>query len=83
MTNPRAWATGGSRDEMIDGSPQRGHVARHSATPLHAFKCAKCGAQVDDCELFCALHLWTFDNPVLRDAPILFDTPEYQSIVST
>ena len=68
--HPRIWATVPSRDDYIDGQPARGHVARMSSSPLHAFRCAKCEAPVDDVALFCALHLWTFDNPVLRDAPI-------------
>lgn len=71
MTDPlRAWTIGASRDDVIDGSPQLGHTARHSAIPLHASRCVKCNAAVVDAALFCALHLWTLDNPVLRDAPI-------------
>jgi hypothetical protein len=68
----RPFAIGSSRDERIAGNPSGAHIARHSAKPLHAFTCvhAGCTAMVDDCGLYCALHLWTLDNPVLRDAPI-------------
>jgi hypothetical protein len=65
----RKWAVGSSRDERIDGSPARGHTAKFREH-RGAFTCFKCGAPVDDCGLFCALHLWTLDNPVLRDAEI-------------
>lgn len=72
MSHPRLWATGNTRDEYIDGSPARAHIAHMSAIPLHAFTCVRtgCTAKVDSVELYCALHLWTFDNPVLRDASI-------------
>jgi hypothetical protein len=67
----RAWAIGASRDDQIDGSPARGHVAKHVASN-RVMRCVKtgCDAEVDDCGLFCALHLWTLDHPVLRDAAI-------------
>jgi hypothetical protein len=67
----RAWAIGASRDDQIDGSPERGHVAKHVASH-RVLRCVKtgCDAEVDDCGLFCGLHLWSFDNPILRDAAI-------------
>jgi hypothetical protein len=67
----RAYATGNTRDDIIDGSPGRGHIAKHSAH-RGGFRCIKAGcvSAVDGAELFCVLHLWTLDNPVLRDAPI-------------
>ena len=70
--HPRIWATVPSRDEYIDGQPARGHVARLSAQPLHAFRCvhACCDAPSEGVGLFCRFHLWTLDHPVLRDAPI-------------
>lgn len=67
--HPRIFADVPSRDQYIDGQPARGHVAKFTVS-THAFRCVKCGAKVDDCGLFCALHLWTLDNPVLRDARI-------------
>jgi hypothetical protein len=70
-TNPRNWATLSSRDEQIDGAPERAHIAKYREH-RGSFQCIKtgCASPVDDCGLFCALHLWTLDNPVLRDAPI-------------
>ena len=60
-----------ARDDEIDGSPQRGHVAKFREH-TGSFRCIKtgCSSMVDGCALFCALHLWTFDHPVLRDADI-------------
>ena len=71
MSHPRIFADVPSRDQYIDGQPARGHVAKFHQT-THTFTCVhpKCNATVDGAELFCALHLWTFDNPVLRDASI-------------
>lgn len=59
MTEPapyRRWATGASRDERIDGSPQRGHVAKFKQH-AGAFRCFQCEAPVEDAALFCAEHL--------------------------
>lgn len=64
------WAIGATRDDVIAGNDARGHIARFSVVPRRGFVCVKCAAPVDTCELFCRLHLWTFDNPVLRDAGI-------------
>jgi hypothetical protein len=68
----RAFATGNTRDDIIDGSPARGHQAKHVASG-RTMVCVhpQCVAAVSDCGLFCDMHLWTLDNPVLRDAPIL------------
>lgn len=69
MSHPRIFAVVPTRDQYIDGQPARGHVARFSVS-RSTFRCVKCGATVDSSGLFCALHLWTLDNPVLRDASI-------------
>ena len=71
MTHPRAWAVGTSRDDRIDGSPERGHVAKYRPSGI-SFRCVSphCTSLVDSCGLYCALHLWTLDNPVLRDARV-------------
>ena len=68
----RPFAIGSSRDERIAGNPSGAHIARHSAKPLHAFRCVHtcCDAAAEGVGLFCRFHLWTLDNPVLRDAPI-------------
>ena len=72
MTSPvRAWAIGGSRDDVIDGSPEHAHTPKYAASHS-VMRCFSphCGAPVSDVALFCDLHLWTFDNPILRDAEI-------------
>ena len=67
----RSFAIGSSRDDIIDGSPARGHVAKFRAHK-GGYGCvhAGCDAPAEGVGLFCRMHLWTLDNPVLRDAPI-------------
>ena len=69
MSVDRVWRDNPSRNAYIDGQPARSHVAKYRDSG-HTMRCVRCGAAVDGCELFCALHLWTLDNPVLRDAAI-------------
>jgi hypothetical protein len=52
----RAWATGATRDDYIDGQPARGHVAKFRESAGH-YRCVKCDAPLDDASLFCAEHL--------------------------
>jgi hypothetical protein len=56
-TQPRAWAMGSSRDERIDGSPSRGHVAKWTEKRGVTYLCVKCAGDCEGAALFCDQHL--------------------------
>lgn len=66
----RLWATGHDRESRVLDATT-GFSVRF--TERKTFECSNlsCAAVCDGPALFCDLHLWTFDNPTLEQAPIM------------
>ena len=69
----RKWATGHDREARI--SDPATPFSPRWVEKRSGFQCSNlsCDASVDGAALFCPLHLWTFDNPILERAPLMFE----------